>query len=176
MINKKKLYITNSSFREVSFSKKWKRIGNGAYATYYKISPRRGIKIFAYTYKHVHIEEVIPAAYQEFKLLKAACKSGHSPKPYEIVVVKGLGQDHIGIVMQHIDGKRVSDLKWEVTSAFQKKIRLSIEDFLRDMMRTCNVYHGDLHTGNMIAKVKKGKISKVYAVDFSPCSSGFINR
>lgn len=161
--------------RTINFDNKWKRIGHGAFAQYYKMSSRRGIKLMHNEYAPDEKRDAryeLQDARQELKLLKKASKSGHAPKGYEVVLVRTNkeGWFRIGIIMEHLDAERVARIGFRTRANFEAKCggHLTVEEIARNTLLAVGVYHDDLHTANILAKTKNREITKIYVVDFTP--------
>ena len=157
----------------IHFSRKWKHVGSGAYSHYYKMNKRKGIKVLP-KLEHETEFSAILRVHKEFTLLKAASATGYAPKPHKVVCVLGNGSIKWGIIMEHLDARRISDLSDELRQTL--RLPTTVERHLDKVLRSVGVKHGDLHTGNILAKVKNRKITKVYAVDFSPVCSKFVKK
>ncbi len=171
--------------RTIKFNKKWKRIGSGAFSHYYQMSKRRGIKLMhdqfdpSYAYCRPYIKDQVSEAKLELKYLKRASLTKHAPKGYEVVLVKEKnGEVSVGIIMEHIDAVRVARLGFRARDKFEAECggHLTIEEIVRNTLLTVGVYHDDLHTGNILAKTKNGKITSIYAIDFTPECIHFTKR
>ena len=158
--------------RSIDFSKKWKRIGSGAFASYYKMSKTKGIKILVDGDKYEALDELS-------LIKKANKKTDMAPKGYEVVRVyfyKNSQDEYYqyGIIMQHLNARRVCTLGPRIKDRFYKSLEsrgisdYDIEDYVHEKLRRQGVFHDDCHTANILAKVKNGKITRLYVVDFTP--------
>jgi hypothetical protein len=114
-------------------------------------------------------------ALSELKNLKQANKrTNMSPKGYEVVKVHYDEFYCYGVIMQHLDAKRVSTIGYQIKNKFYNSLEkkgitdYDIEDYVREKLRRQGIFHEDCHTGNILAKVKNRKITKLYIVDFTP--------
>lgn len=94
-------------------------------------------------------------ANMEADILFQAQESGVVPICYGATVVMVGSRYHIGILMQHLGGKPLSE-----TSHYGEA---DVYEYLYEKLEECGVSHGDLHEDNIM--VYRGKF---YAVDFSP--------
>lgn len=163
-----------------------KRVGAGSFGTYFKLSSIRGLKVLNQEGDGIYGE---PSqwhlmrslewkhAKEEYAALKVAAKCGHTPKPYGVAIIKCRydGRYHAGIVMQHIDGKLLSDLSAKDKAHLMTQICEGVSDrdvydvvgsFLYEKLESVGVVHDDLHCANIIVKKNKGQY-KPYAIDFT---------
>jgi RIO-like serine/threonine protein kinase len=144
----------------------------GAFGRYVKLSPSLGIKLI-YT-KHDYYGDNASKRLKGFRsiakaiqswawreanieadLLFAAQDSGVVPRCYGATVVMVGSRYHVGILMQHLGGKPLSE--------HENYDSVEVFDYLHDKLEELGIYHGDLHEDNIM--VYRGKY---YAVDFSP--------
>lgn len=136
----------------------------GVFSGYYKLSETHGLKLLqcpGYTsIKKLRRSRLWRFATRESTLLKKAQQRvDFTPKFFETVPVKCDYLYFPGIIMQHIEGKLVSDYYKG------KAIRETVMDELKDKLEKAGIYHDDLHCGNAIVCSKS---NKHYVIDFTP--------
>ncbi len=140
------------------------RKNGGAFGTYYKLSPRRGVKVLdaAYdTIKEAKQSVTYRAAKEEAWLLKKAYKSKITPKCYGIKIVEVDGYYSVGIVMTHMGDLTLSEFMR--TRKAKKFYHRNIEGELLKKLDKVGITHCDLHNHNIMVRG-----NKFYAIDFSP--------
>lgn len=138
--------------RIIKLSRKHKRIAEGCYGVYYRLTARKGIKVFHYMdYSPKSLSECLESVKSEVKALRKAYKTGVTPKFYELVFVKRRHGYSAGIIMEHIPGKMLYECENVDTSTIARKIEAKLAKF--------GFHHGDLHYGNIIynPRTKKAK-------------------
>lgn len=119
---------------------------------------------------------------KEFDYQKAAHKKHPTlvPKPHKIVFFKITNKFVAGILMEHIKGKTLSEVMGfdQIDELLQKhkayvrngklhkssspRNKTTMEEFVQGMLEMVNLYHDDLHWGNILITPKK----EVKVIDF----------
>lgn len=136
------------------------RTRSGAFGTYFKLTRTKGIKVLNgrfRTLEAAYNSYIFDQAKSESEILKIAEASKVVPKCYGVRVVRHGKSFRVGILMQYLGNKRLSDLD------LSDKEESNIYDKLNDALSHAGVEHNDLHTHNIM--FHKGKY---YAIDFSP--------
>lgn len=153
-----------------------KRSGKGWYGTYYQLSSVRGLKVlngneceYNESPRLLMGSDDWSMAKEEYKLLRRAHKSNHSPRPHGIAIVKKGKYYYAGIVMQHISGPLFGKMKKKDKRDLHIKY-CGVHEFLIDKLEDAGIQHEDMNSYNIIIKTV-GKSIRPYAIDFSPQQS-----
>lgn len=138
--------------------------GEGAFSHYYKLNDTQGLKVlFGLGYssiKKLRTSRDWRNATRESTLIKKASKRvNFTPKFFETVPVKIKNIYYAGIIMQHIEGKRVES--YYTTKTERRKVLRN----LCNSLENAGIIHDDLHEENAIV-CSKSLIH--YVIDFSP--------
>lgn len=144
---------------------KARRKSYGAYSGYYRLSKRRGVKVYGkgesypeegFANKgllvlHADFDE----AWREFDRMRE-CASRITPKAFEVVAVKLREGWFVGLVMEHVEGKELDTVFKRDTRTFN----LILDKADRAFYKTTGYQHYDLHGGNVIynQKTKRFKV------------------
>lgn len=155
----------------------------GEFGSYFKISKKRGIKIFKQNKdikgsKNITSllskKRLIKNAIKEYILLKQAEKSNITPKHPRIEIIKINNEYQIGVSMEHISGKTLYE-KHDIFyldnfhcsskgyfNIKSKKNDLEIIDYFDDILLLNEIDYNDFHGNNIILSKNKLKL-----IDFS---------
>lgn len=167
----------------------YKLVGSGAFGAYYKLTSKRGVKIFLYS-RSRSVDKVI-TKYNEATLealaLKQASDSGLTPKLHQVVIAKLGCYYYWGILMEHfnnyIEMYQIIDNHMDfnynkikvVGYKFDPKLKMnnmkSVADifkFLSDKLYAkSKCIHHDLHPSNILVKIQDKLITDVKIVDLA---------
>lgn len=139
--------------RTISIPKGAKLVSSGSFGSYYRLSPRRGMKVIWHT--------KINIAKKEAFYLNKAASIGLAPRCREIVKIESdLVRSNYGLIVDHIDGKPTS---WSIKRSPTKN-----SEMLREKLAKVGIVNNDLY-GNNVRKIKKGYM----VVDFTPCQCSY---
>lgn len=144
----------------IRLPKRKTNVPQGAFGKYFQVTPTRGVKVLRGSFRNLesaYNSHIFDMAREESEILKVAQNSGVVPKCYGVRIVRRGNRYYVGILMQHLGNKRLSDMKVSVDKESQ------IYDDLNDALEDAGIGHNDLHAGNIM--YYKGKY---YAIDFSP--------
>jgi hypothetical protein len=156
---------------------KLKASATGAYSKYYYIRRKLGIKVLRHHAKLLTIAQlkkslVWKAALMEAQDMRTARRRTHlSPKCYGIVPIKKGTKWYPGILVEHIDGIRLQDLKRKSLKKSEQKRwfpKSKIEKHLFNKLETVGIECLDFHNQNIIVSIKNKAITSIKIVDFSP--------
>lgn len=159
---------------------------SGAFATYYRVSKDKGLKVLRRTYttnkeeaiRQLELEDCSfgdwAEAYKEAKLMQRAQHLGLSPKCYGVAVASnGYGTYNPAIYMEHIEGITISDLE-TLEYNDDKSYDLSCEaeaiymEYIAEIYEETGISLTDDHNGNGMVVIVDDKIENVYVIDFTP--------
>jgi hypothetical protein len=130
----------------------------GAYAKYFRLSPRRGVKVYG-SVRDLFAERGVPTKreinYDEVKgdfWLMKCIECPITPKAYRIVAVKLKGLWFPGIVMEHVDG--VDAAKY--TKYNEKNTDTLLVHIGENFKRLTGYRHEDLNRYNVLLQRKTG--------------------
>jgi len=156
---------------------KLKAFASGAYSKYHRLRKKLGIKVLRHYAKLLTIAKlkkslVWKAALMEAQDMRRARRRAHlSPKCYGVVPIKKGTKWYPGILVEHIDGIRLQDLKRKsLKKSEQKKWfpKSKIERYLFSMLEIAGIECLDFHNQNIIVSIKNRAIVSIKIVDFSP--------
>jgi hypothetical protein len=130
----------------------------GAYATYFQLSPRRGVKVYGLS-EWVNsgqdsIDEVdFCEVEQDFSFIKQI-KCEITPGAREIVAVKVYGRWYPGIILDHVDGVHLDEIDGVNEGALLTQVHQAF-------MRLTGHIHNDLHTYNVLFNKKTMKFKVI---------------
>lgn len=133
------------------------RLPGGAYGVYVRLTRSLGVKI-------IRGRNSPEDATKEYETLVEAWKRVPRlvPKPVGVVAIMWEGEQHYGVVMQHIDGKTLTKHYKENYSRINSKTYK-----LRELLSKKGIRHDDLH-GNNAMVVKTGPITRDKVIDWDP--------
>lgn len=137
-----------------------KKLSGGSFSTYYRVSRARGLKVLKGSYRSLQAaynSYGFQMAKEESDLLEIAAYSGVTPECFGVRVARSGSRYRVGILMQHLGNKRLSDLNLSCAKMS------AIYDKLDYELSHAGIDHNDLHLDNIM--FHKGKF---YAIDFSP--------
>lgn len=132
----------------------------GEFGDYVQLTRGRGIKLIGREFKtaeDAYCSDNFAEAKEEADLLREAQASKVVPKCYGVRVIRHGKHFRVGILMQHLGKKRVSDMN--INEDEFNQIRARLWEKLFDS----GIEHNDLHDKNVMFYRKK-----FYAIDFSP--------
>jgi serine/threonine protein kinase len=158
-------YIKNFGYTKIN------KIGQGAYGTVYlgkKNKKKYAIKMQKFNNDYwLPIEIFLEQNINEYEKLKKLNKYSISPKVYDIIFIFNEKKMEVYslIFMEHIDGITLMQYKQQKGNLDEKNKQKLNDKILK--LHKLDVYHRDLHEGNIIV-VKKGK-----NIDFMIIDMGF---
>jgi len=163
----KKVRSTIASTRTVR-----KRPGHkkaGAFGDYFYLGNGVGVKVIRgegfKTVAKLKKSKPWKDAEYELSMLKFAEPSGITPKPFRLKAIRTGRLYYPGIFMEHIRARRWVDCKNVDDRRFEGK---GIYSYVHDKMTAHGISHSDLHNCNILLKVSKNEIKKVFVIDFGP--------
>ena len=142
--------------------------GGGSYSNYYRLSSRKGMKVFTGCYwdedvqigNWSYFEEDIYEVLREFVCQQTAATTGYVPEPYYVCWVDESRRKFwqkkfsLGIVMEHIDSRKGSD----------------VGDFFEDLdeiITSSGISISDFHMENILVR-KTGQPIRIHFGDSRP--------
>jgi hypothetical protein len=163
---------------------KWRKIGQGACGTYYKINATQGVKIVGYprtsleSFKNINDDRTqiyVRAALREAELLTEAWKRTKlTPKCFGAIYVK-MSEKHfyVGILQEHIKGIVLSKLydefvvprhmmRWNNENVYFFNMRAFLENKLKEK----GIHNNDINHSNIIVDLEGQTIKSLFIIDF----------